>query len=567
MFSDLPTDSALITTWTWADIVPYLNELEARTLTAETVIDWLSDYKRIWHIIEETYNRLYVATTIDTTDAVMIRRYEDYIEDVISPGREADQRLREKLLATGLEPAGFEVFLRAMRAEAEIFRQENVPLMMQDDKMDSEYNAIIGAQTIQWDGAERTIPQMRPYQMQADRAAREGAWRAAMTRQLADREPLNALWQRTLALRTQLAANADLPTYLDFRWRELGRFDYTPDDCHAFHNAIEKIVVPAAERLYEKRRRRLGVQTLRPWDTLVDPSGREALRPFTTADELIAITGQIFQRVDPQLGDYFQRMRQGGVLDLDNRKGKAPGGYCASYPLTRLPFIFMNSVGLHDDVQTLLHEGGHAFHDFERYALPLYQQADPPIEFCEVASMSMELLAQPYMMRDQGGFYAHIEDANRALIEHLEGMIEFWPYMAVVDAFQLWAYTHPADAANPDQCDAAWGGLWDRFMRGVDWSGLETEKVTGWHRKQHIFRNPLYYVEYGLAQIGAAQVWRNSLRDQAGAVAAYRAALALGGTKPLPALFAAAGARFGWDEPLMGEVIDLIETTLERIDP
>jgi oligoendopeptidase F len=566
MTLSLPTDPQTFGAWAWTDFAPHFADLAARPLSDANVIDWLNDWWALQLMIAETNSRLSVAKDLDTRDAAATERYENYNEYVVSPSREASQRLKEKFLASGLEPAEFAVYLRQMRTEAALFREANLPLIVQDDKMDAEYNAIIGGQTVIWNGEERTIPQMRPIYYETDRALREKAWRAAAERQLADRDALNALWARTVTLRRQLAANADKPSYIEYRWDEMGRFDYTPDDCRAFHDAIEAVVVPAAMRIHERRRQQLGVDVLRPWDLDVDPSGQKALRPFTDAADLAATSSAVFHRVDPQLGAYFDTMRAESLLDLMNRKGKAPGGYCTEYSISKRPYIFMNSVGLHDDVQTMLHEGGHAFHAFESYDLPHYLRADPPVEFCEVASMSMELLAAPYFTRDQGGFYADAADAKRARAEHLEGMILFLPYMAVVDAFQLWAYSHPDDALNAAHCDATWGALWDRFMRGVEWGGLEAEKVTGWHRKQHIFRNPLYYVEYGLAQVGATQVWANALKDQAGAVAAYRRALAFGGTRSLPDLFAAAGARFAWDVGTLTENVTLIESTLAQLD-
>ncbi|MDZ4763481.1 MAG: M3 family oligoendopeptidase [Chloroflexota bacterium] len=567
MTTPLPQDPLSFVDWKWADIEPHFRDLEARPLTDALVVDWLTEWRHLAQLISEIESRLSVAKDLDTADQPATQRYQDYCEYIVSPAREASQRLKEKLIASELEPERFDVYLKTMRTEAALFREANLPLLVQDDKMDAEYNAIIGAQTVVWNGAERTIPQMRPIYLDPDREQRETAWRLCAARQLADRETLNALWARTLTLRRQLAANAGKPSYIEFRWDELARFDYTPDDCFAFHDAIERVIVPAAERIYEKRRQRLGVESLRPWDLDVDPLGLDRLRPFTAGDELATTTAELFRRVDPQLGDYFDTMRREGLLDLDNHKGKAPGGYCTEFCASRRPYIFMNSVGLHDDVQTMLHEGGHAFHNFESYHLPTYLQGDIPIEFCEVASMSMELLAAPYFTRDQGGFYATETDANRARVEHLEGMILFLPYMAVVDGFQLWAYRHPDDAMNAANCDAAWGALWERFMRGVEWGGLEAEKVTGWHRKQHIFRYPLYYVEYGLAQVGATQVWRNAVQDQAGAVAAYRRALALGGTRPLPDLFAEAGARFAWDVETLTDNLTLIESTIARLDP
>jgi oligoendopeptidase F len=385
-----------------------------------------------------------------------------------------------------------------------------------------------------------------------------------MQRWLADRETLNGLWGEFLAVRRKLAANAGYPDYLTYRWRQLMRFDYSPRDCAAFWAAIEDVVVPLARRLRERRRRQLGVETLRPWDLDVDPQGKPPLRPFQNAGDLESGAAAIFRRVDPQLGAYFQEMRDGGLLDLDNRKNKAPGGYCTTFNALRRPFIFMNAVGVHDDVQTLLHEGGHAFHVFESAHLPFLQQREPGAEFAEVASMAMELVGAPYLGACDGGFYDEAEMA-RARAEHLEWMILFWPYMAVVDAFQHWVYEHAAEAADPAACDAQWQALWRRFQVGVDWSGLEQEEMTGWHRKLHIFTYPLYYVEYGLAQLGAVQVWANATADMQGAVAAYRRALALGNTAPLPALFEAAGARFAFDAPTLRAAVDVLGRTIEGL--
>ena len=273
----------------------------------------------------------------------------------------------------------------------------------------------------------------------------------------------------------------------------------------------------------------------------------------------------IFNSVDLELGRYFAIMAEEGLLDLDTRSGKALGGYCRTLDMRKRPFIFMNGVGVHDDVQTMLHEAGHAFHVFETAALPLYWQADKPMEFAEVASMAMEKIAAPYMIKENGGFYTAAE-AARARIEHLENEILFLPYMAVVDAFQHWVYTHPEVAMNAANCDAAWDALWDRFMPGIDWTGFEEARMTGWHRKLHIFTVPFYYIEYGMAQIGALQVWRNSLSDQAGALAAYRHALSLGGTKTLPELFATAGAQFRFDADLLSELVALVENTIDGLE-
>ena len=565
MISPYPKTAQEFMSLAWAQIEPYYQELADRPINASNVSAWLADWTHLSRLVYETNERLYVAITVNTADLDAEQRYNAFLDGVRPASQAADQKLKEKLLASGLSLKGLDVALRNMKAETELFRQENLPLLSEDVKLGAEYAKIVGAQTVVWQGEEVTLTQLSPVYLEADRDAREGAWRLASQRWLADREAINAVWAKLLGVRRQLATNANLPDYRAYRWRQLLRFDYTPEDCRQFHQAIEQVAVPAAARLNEKRRRQLGVDTLRPWDLDVDPLGRPPLKPFETIADLKEKTAAIFHRVDPQLGEYFEIMRRENLLDLDNRKNKAPGGYCTDFPITGRPFIFANSVGVHDDVQTVLHEGGHAFHFFECFRIPYFQQSYAPTEFMEVASMGMELLGSPYLTRQEGGFYS-AKEAARARIEHLEGCIRFWPYMAVVDAFQHWVYENPQAAANPANCDARWDDLWVRFMPVVDWSGLEQERMTGWHRKLHIHEVPFYYVEYGLAQLGAAQVWRKALSDQAGAVAAYRRALALGNTVTLPELFAAAGARFAFDERTLGEAVELMERTIDLLE-
>ena len=552
-------------TWPWEKIAPHYDELRKATLTADTVTHWLADWSRLGEYLYETYARLHVATTVDTTDRQAQQRFETFLETIVPEAQKADHDLKRKLVASGLQPPGFQIPLRNMRAQIDLFREENLPLLTQERKLANEYDRIVGAQTVEWQYKEYTVSQMRPFLQSPDRALREEVWRLTAERQLKDRGPLSALWEQLLTLRQRIAANAGKPDYRAFRWQQMGRFDYTPADCRAFHKAIEEVVVPAAAAVLEKRRQRLGVDRLRPWDLDVDPLARPPLRPFRNVEELKAKSEAIFQHVDPQLGAYYHTMREENLLDLENRKGKAPGGYCTAFPVSRRPFIFMNAVGVHDDVQTMLHESGHAFHVFESQALPYIHQRDVPMEFAEVASMSMELLASPYLARDFGGFYTPPE-AARARIEHLERSLLFWPYMAVVDAFQHWVYEHPEEAADPAACDRIWGGLWDRFMPVTDWRGLEDVKVSGWMRKLHIFQLPFYYVEYGLAQLGAVQVWGNALEDQAAAVAAYRKALALGGTVTLPELYAAAGAKFAMDAATLRRAVDLMMRVIEKLE-
>ncbi len=572
MLKNMPSGPQEIINWTWPSIARCYESLDASVLDASTVEAWLTDWSHVGERIEEMYSRLSVATSTNTADKDAEERMNRFLDTIFPQALAADQKLKEKLLASRLEPKGFEIPLRNMRAEADLFRTSNLSLLAEQQKLAIEYDKIFGAQTVKWNGEEITLTRLGMNFLQPDRDKREKAWRLKAERQLSDRQAVNNLWLKFMALRAKIAKNADQPSFREYSWQQKLRFDYTPADCKSFAKAIEEVVVPAAARVYEKRKRALGLDRLRPWD-LVDgwysrptsPANVPVLKPFKSVDELKGKISAIFHHVDPVLGGYFDSMLAENLTDLENRKNKAPGAYCTSYTSIRKPFIFVNAVGVHDDVMTTLHESGHAFHIFETAKIPYYQQLAVPMEFAEVASMAMELLASPYLIKEQGGFYTEREAAF-ARIEPLEGMMLFWPFMAVVDSFQQWVYENPEDGANPDACDAEWGELWDRFFPAVDWSGLEEHKITGWHRKQHIHQVPFYYVEYGLAQLGAVQLFGNALKDQGKAVAQYRRALALGATVGLPQLFAAAGAKFAFDAAILKAAIDLMEKTVGELE-
>ena len=564
-FSTFPQSIDEIDPRRWETFAPYFDELLERELSSSTIREWLEDWSQLLRLYEEAGAMIYVEKSLDTADTEKEQTFLDYVNNVEPKARVADQALKERLFKLDVPGEDMVLVLRNMRNEAELFRDSNIPLLTELAKLENEYDKITGGLKADWQGEEKNLVQLGLFLKEKVRSVREDAWTTTMDLWLGQRQQLNKLYADMLVLRRQVAANAELSDFRAYAFREKGRFDYTPEDCYTFHNAIEKVVVPAAQRIYEKKRQRLGVDVLRPWDVLVDVSDAPALQPYKGQDELIQGSLNIFNSVDLELGRYFAIMAEEGLLDLDTRSGKALGGYCRTLDMRKRPFIFMNGVGVHDDVQTMLHEAGHAFHVFETAALPLYWQADKPMEFAEVASMAMEKIAAPYMIKENGGFYTAAE-AARARIEHLENEILFLPYMAVVDAFQHWVYTHPEVAMNAANCDAAWDALWDRFMPGIDWTGFEEARMTGWHRTLHIFTVPFYYIEYGMAQIGALQVWRNSLSDQAGALAAYRHALSLGGTKTLPELFATAGAQFRFDADLLSELVALVENTIDALE-
>ena len=566
-FKTLPTNTQSILAMAWQDYEPYYNDLESRKLDASTIDAWLDDWSTLASYVDEQYTRLEAATTQHTADEDLGVQFDRFLDDVQPSVKAADQKIKEKLLASGLQPDGFEIALKMMGAESEIFRAENLPLLSEEKKLATEYDKIMGATTVIWEGEEKTFWEMTTmYMYETERAVRERAWRAIWDRLYQNREAVNALWEKFMAVRLKIAENAGFPDYRSYKWQQSRRFDYTPEDCKSFHAAIEEVVVPAAQRVYERRRHRLGIEATRPWDRDVDQFGESTLRPAKTVTELNSKILNVFEKVDPKFREYYQTMMDNNLLDLESRKNKASGAYSLCYNVARLPFIFMSHTNTAIDVETILHEGGHAFHSFECAHLRYHQKAEAyaPFEFLEVASMGMEFLAMPYLTQEHGGFYTQEENA-RARISHLESIIAFLPYMALVDTFQHWIYENPTKAVDGTKCEEKWGELWDRFMKGIDYNGLEKYKKIYWHRQGHIHTDPFYYIEYGLAELGAIQVLGNARKDQKKAVADYRKALSLGSTASLPELFATAGAKFAFDAETLKKAVDLMEEVIEEM--
>jgi oligoendopeptidase F len=540
----------------WSAWEAHLARLEQRAIGSPAELEaWLADWSEFASCIDEAKARAYVAMTCATDDPAREKAYLHFVENLQPRLKPWTHRLQKKFLESphrGALPARrYEVLQRTVRTEVEMFRPENIPLQVEDDKLRVEYQKISAAQTVVFDGKEQTLQQMALVLLEQDRARRQAGWELVQARRLADADRLDDVFDRMLELRNRIAANAGFANYRDYMYREKLRFDYGPDDVARFRDTIAETVVPLSRKLREDRRRKLGVDRLRPWDLNVDPDNHPPLRPYRTADELVAKCRDIFDHVDATMGGQFRAMSDAGLLDLDSRKGKAPGGYQETFQEARLPFIFMNSVGTHRDLETMLHEAGHAFHAFATREDPLVWYRGAPMEFCEVASMAMELLAAPYLDR----FYGPA-DRKRALYEHLEGVIHFLPHMATIDGFQDWLYTHPGHTREERRRE--WMSLMERFGNTGDWTGCEDRLARQWQKQLHIYEVPFYYVEYGIAQLGALQVWVNSRRDYRKAVSDYAAGLALGGSRPLPELFATAGIRFDFSAatiaPLMAAV-------------
>lgn len=550
----------------WDEILPYYEDLHSTALTETNIEEWLASWSRLEDLFVEARESAYFAYTCDTADTAREAANLRFQTELEPNAAEQRVRLSQKLVDIGYSRPDLTEVLRRFRTTIELFREENVPLKAEIEGLSAQYQKVTGAMTAQWKGETLPLPRLRPLMQDPDRGVREAAWRLHRAPYVAARDELAGIFTKQYELRQQVAGNAGFANFRDFMHKEKFRFDYTSDDCLRFHEAVAEKVVPAAERILKRHQSKLGLEAMRPWDTLADPDGRPPLTPFTEVAAFIQGAVEIFERVDPALGSRFRTMQGEGLLDLESRRGKAPGGYMTALPFRRRPLIFMNAVGVHDDLVTLVHEAGHSFHGFEEMEhQPLAFQQIPGMEMCEVASMAMELLSAPYWAKSAGGFYDD-DDYRRARIQHLEGIIGFFPHCATIDAFQHWIYTS-GEGSDPDARDAQWLRLRAIFESGVDYSGLRSEWVARWYQQLHIFEVPFYYIEYGIAQLGALQVWRNARQDQAAAVAHYRRALALGSSRPLPELYRAAGINLAFDVQTVGDLVEMVEEELDRLEP
>jgi oligoendopeptidase F len=549
----------------WPQIAPLFDQLEATAAQARSAIElerWLLDWSELNAALDEEASRRYIAMTCHTDNVAAEKAYLHFVEHV-EPQLKPRQFALEQIYVAHptreqLPKQRFQVFDRDVKNHVGLFRPENVALETGEAKLCQQYQKLIGAQTVNFRGEEKTLVQMGRFLEEPDRALRQEAWELVAKRRLVDADKCEKIFDQLLKLRQQIARNAGFENYRDFMFRKLGRFDYKPADCVQFHDAVADEIVPAVREIQKQRRRQLQLGKLRPWDLAVDPQNRAPLKPFAGIGEMVSRTQKIFNQLDAGLAAGFRQMQDLKLLDLDNRKGKAPGGYQSTLSEARVPFIFMNAIGLQRDVDTILHEAGHAFHAQATRDEDLYPYRSAPIEFCEVASMSMELLGNEFLEE----FYP-VAEANRARKTHLEGIIGFFPWMATVDAFQHWIYTHAGHTRAERK--AAYLKLMDRFGGDVDWTGFEEARAHSWHRQLHIFLHPFYYVEYGIAQLGALQVWANSKANKAGALNDYKKSLTLGGSRPLPELFAAAGCRFQFDAATIKPLIQLAGSELAKL--
>lgn len=519
---------------------------------------WILDWSELESVLGEVSCRRYVAMTCNTADEKAAKAYTDFVENVQPIMNEYDDKLNKKLVAHPAKDAlkgEFGEWFKGVQVSLDLFSPDNIPLETEENKEIQAYQKITGGMSVEFDGETKTMQQMAAYMERTDRELRERAWRAMWERRLKDKEALDNSFDNLFALRKQIAKNSHCKDYIDYIFLAKHRFDYSPADCEAFHESIEKFVLPLQKEIYKKRANKMGLERLRPWDLNVDPQNRAPLKPYASGDELIEKVDRIFESIHPQAGKWAREMQAKKLIDPDSRLGKAPGGYQIGFDESRLPFIFMNSAETDRDIYTLLHESGHSFHQFALAGQPIFPYRDVPAEFAEVASMSMELIGTSNLKP----FYGDDTEAiARSIAGELEDVVWLFPWVASVDSFQHRLYSFPEHTAS-DRSDI-WTEIMDRYDSGVDYSGLEAVRRNLWQKQLHIFECPFYYIEYGIAQIGALQVWANFKKDPKKAIDDLFRAESLGSSRPLPELFAAANIKFDFTpktlEPLMQVVWD-----------
>lgn len=548
----------------WDAVKDYLEALCSHdTSTPEALEDLLLKYSELLKSLNDELSWRYVHMTLEADNQEKANAYNDFFGNTYAPTEAYQFKIKELYYHSParekLDPSVYSLLNQIIAKDIELFRLENIPLQIEESELATKYGSIVSKMSVLFEGEERTPAQLSVYMKNPDRAKREEAWRLRMGLFAKHQDELNELYNKLIAVRNQLAENAGYDNYRDYKHFEMGRFSYTPEEIHHFHDAVEKVVMPFVRKQEAARKEALQLSALRPWDTVVDLDGRN-LKPFETTDEFIHKSLRVLNKVSPDYAKQLEMMNNTGLLDLENRKGKAPGGYNTSIHNLASSFIFMNHVKQHNDVVTLLHEAGHAMHSAAMSKIELSQYLDTPSEVAELASMTMELLTMDYW--DE--YYQSPEDLRKAKRDQLMGTLTFLPWCMIVDALQHWVYLHPEHTAEERYQEYL--SLHKRFGGIVDWSGLEEFRKIGWTMQLHIFEVPFYYIEYGMAQLGALSIYMNYRKDKAKALQQYQAFLELGYSKPVREIYHTAGIDLDFSEARLTELVEFVKQELEEIE-
>lgn len=558
----LPADFILTD---WASLEPFFKELKERPIDSVANLEaWLKDLSELEACISEDACWRQIKMTCDTTDKSLEDAFTFFCMEIQPQMQPYADALNRKLIhseyTAQLDQAKYHTYLRSVQKSIELFRTENIPIQAELSVLQQQYGTIAGKMTIEVGGKEYTLQQAAQFLENEDRAFREEVYRKIQTRRLQDQESLHDLFTNLVQKRHQVALNAGFENYRDYKFAELGRFDYTKDDCFQFHDAVKLHVMPLIEKIYARKKAKLGVEALKPWDLEAEPAGTKPLRPFTDGQDLYEKSVACFEQIDPFFADCLKKMNELKHFDLESRKGKAPGGYNCPLAESGAPFIFMNAAGQMSDVTTMVHEGGHAVHSFLAHPLSLSAFKEYPMEIAEVASMSMEL----FSMNHWQPFFDKEADLKRAIEYQLERTITIFPWIAIIDKFQHWVYTHPEHTI--EQRTNEWQNIVKEFScKVLNQSGLKEFRAIGWQRQLHLFEVPFYYIEYGIAQLGAIGMWMQYQKNPKQALDNYMNALALGGTKTLPELYQAAGLEFNFSPEYVKNLMEFTSQELEKL--
>jgi oligoendopeptidase F len=550
----------------WEDIKSYFDNLLSRELNTKADFEkWLEDRSELDAVLEEDMAWRYIRMSIDTTNETFSAAYNLFVTKIQPELAPLDDQLNRKLVDCPFKNEfniveAYKIYFRATEVQLNLFREENVAIEAELNEKAQQYGSISAAQSIEHNGEKLTMQKAAQLLKEQDENLRKDVFEKIANRRREDTEKLDELYTELILKRHELALNAGFKNFVDYKFQALGRFDYSKEDCFAFHNAIKTLIVPIVKEIQQKRLALLGKDMFKPWDLEVDPEGKAPLKPFQTGKEMLEGTIGVFDKIDSYFGNCLRTMDEMGHLDLDSKPGKAPGGY--NYPLYEIgvPFIFMNAVGAQRDLVTMVHEGGHAVHSFLSRDLKLTGFKNVPSEVAELASMSMEMLTMNYW----DAFYPNEDDLKRAKREQLEGILKILPWIAQIDAFQHWVYTTINHTVA--ERHQYWQKLSKEFGTGLtDWTGFEDQIATSWQRQLHLFEVPFYYIEYGLAQLGALGVWKNSIHNFDKAVADYKEALKLGYTKSIPEIYKTANVKFDFSELYLKELADFIQDELQKM--
>jgi oligoendopeptidase F len=549
----------------WTVLEPYFTDLVNRTIdTPEQLEQWLKDMSELEAVVSEDACWRQIKMTCDTENKSLEEAFNYFCLEIQPRIQPLADQLNRKLvnhpLTAQLPQQKYFTYLRSVKKSIELFSEANIPIQAELSVKQQQYGMVTGKMTIEVEGREYTLQQAAKFLEHHNRNLRQDVYVKIQERRLADKDALNQLYSELVEKRQQLAANAGFENYRDYKFKDLGRFDYSKEDCYQFHEGIRQHVLPLVNNIYEKKKNKLGLDTLRPWDTEAEPAGTEPLRPFKDGRELLQKTIRCFEKLNPFFADCLRRMEQMGHFDLESRKGKAPGGYNCPLAESGAPFIFMNAAGQMGDVTTMVHEGGHAIHSFLAHHLELSSFKEYPMEIAEVASMAMELFSMEYWTE----FFSDPAELKRAKEHQLERTITIFPWIATIDKFQHWVYEHPSHSVA--EREENWMRILNGFSAGaIDFSGLETYRANAWQRQLHLFEVPFYYIEYGIAQLGAIGMWMQFKQNPQQAIDNYCKALSLGGTLTLPELYKAAGLEFDFSPARVKVLMDFVKAEMEAL--